>query len=92
MVRAGIFGATGYTGHELVKILQKHPQVEVAFATSQSFAGQKLSDLYPQAPHLPLVLGEEAPLNMVDVVFFVPPSCGGGRNGRSRLSGWRHRH
>ncbi len=73
MIKAGIFGATGYTGYELVKILQQHPQVNVAFATSQSFAGQHLSDVYPQAPHLPLVLGEEAPLDAVDVVFLCLP-------------------
>ncbi len=73
MIKAGIFGATGYTGYELVKILQRHPQVDVAFATSQSFAGQHLSDVYPQAPHLPLVLGEDAPLDAVDVVFLCLP-------------------
>lgn len=73
MIKAGIFGATGYTGYELVKILQRHPQVNVAFATSQSFAGQHLSDVYPQAPHLPLILGEDAPFNTVDVVFLCLP-------------------
>ena len=73
MIKAGIFGATGYTGYELVKILQRHPQVDVVFATSQSFAGQHLSDVYPQAPHLPLILGEAAPLDAVDVVFLCLP-------------------
>jgi N-acetyl-gamma-glutamyl-phosphate reductase len=73
MVNAGIFGATGYTGYELMKILQRHPQVDVVFATSQSFTGQMLSDVYPQAPHLPLILGKDAPLNTVDVVFLCLP-------------------
>jgi N-acetyl-gamma-glutamyl-phosphate reductase len=73
MIKAGIFGATGYTGYELVKTLQRHPQVNVAFATSQSFAGQHLSDVYPQAPHLPLILGEEAPFEAADVVFLCLP-------------------
>lgn len=73
MIRAGIFGATGYTGYELVKILQRHPQVSVVFATSHSFAGQPLSDVYPQAPHLPLILGEDAPFDAVDVVFLCLP-------------------
>ena len=73
MIKAGIFGATGYTGYELVKILQRHPQVEIAFATSQSFAGQTLAAVYPQAPQLPLILGEEAPLDQVDVVFLCLP-------------------
>ena len=73
MIKAGIFGATGYTGYELAQILTKHPDVQIQFATSQSFAGQHLSDIYPQAPHLPLILGEEAPLNQVDVVFLCLP-------------------
>ena len=73
MIKAGIFGATGYTGYELVQILSKHPDVQIQFATSQSYAGQCLSDIYPQAPHLPLILGEETPLNQVDVVFLCLP-------------------
>ncbi|WP_420644164.1 N-acetyl-gamma-glutamyl-phosphate reductase [Candidatus Leptofilum sp.] len=73
MIKAGVFGATGYTGYELVKVLQRHPQVEITFATSQSFAGQTLAAVYPQAPQLPLILGEEAPLDGVDVVFLCLP-------------------
>ncbi|MCP4363580.1 MAG: N-acetyl-gamma-glutamyl-phosphate reductase [Chloroflexi bacterium] len=73
MIDAGVFGATGYTGYELLKILEHHPDVQIQFATSQSFAGQRLSDIYPQAPHLPLIAGEEAPLDQVDVVFLCLP-------------------
>ena len=73
MIRAGIFGATGYTGYELVKILQRHPQVMIGFTTSQTFAGKRLSDVYPQAPPLPLVLGEAAPLDEVEVAFLCLP-------------------
>jgi len=73
MIKAGVFGATGYTGFELVQILTGHPQVEIAFATSQTFAGQDLSAVYPQAPHLPLIAGEAASLAQVDVVFLCLP-------------------
>jgi N-acetyl-gamma-glutamyl-phosphate reductase len=73
MIKTGIFGATGYTGHELVKILGRHPQVDVVFGTSQSFAGQTLAEVYLQAPSLPLILSEEAPLSEVDVVFLCLP-------------------
>jgi N-acetyl-gamma-glutamyl-phosphate reductase len=41
MIRVGIYGATGYTGHELLKIFARHPQVEVVFTTSDSSAGQR---------------------------------------------------
>lgn len=73
MIQAGIFGVTGYTGYELVRILAKHPDVQVQFATSQSFAGKWLTDVYPQAPHLPLIDEASAPLETVDVVFLCLP-------------------
>ncbi|MFQ5421026.1 MAG: N-acetyl-gamma-glutamyl-phosphate reductase, partial [Anaerolineae bacterium] len=69
----GIFGATGYTGFELVQILTRHPQAQIVFATSQSNAGGWLDEAYPQAPHLPLVAGEDAPLAQADVVFLCLP-------------------
>jgi N-acetyl-gamma-glutamyl-phosphate reductase len=73
MIRAGIYGATGYTGYELVKLLQRHPAAEIAFVTSQSQAGKTLREVLPGAPALPLVAGEDAPLADVDVVFLCLP-------------------
>lgn len=73
MIRAGIYGATGYTGLELVKLLQRHPAAEIAFVTSQSQASKRLSDVFPGAPALPLVVGEDASLDEVDVVFLCLP-------------------
>jgi N-acetyl-gamma-glutamyl-phosphate reductase len=32
-VRVGVFGATGYTGRELVRLLKRHPRAGVAFTT-----------------------------------------------------------
>ena len=48
-IRVGIFGASGYTGGELLRILLGHPQVELAFASSRSLAGQPIAD---ELPHL----------------------------------------
>lgn len=73
MIKAGIFGATGYTGFELVKILKSHPDVEISFATSQSFAGQSLADVYPSAPKLDLILSTAAPISEIDVAFLCLP-------------------
>jgi N-acetyl-gamma-glutamyl-phosphate reductase len=73
MIHAGIFGATGYTGYELVKILHQHPHVQIQFATSQSYAGKWLADVYPQAPPLPLIADRDAPLQKVDMVFLCLP-------------------
>lgn len=73
MIRAGVFGATGYTGAELVRLLQRHPQVALVFVTSESSAGRTLRDIYPSAPALPLIRGADADLGGVDVVFLCLP-------------------
>ncbi len=73
MLNIGIFGATGYTGYELVKILLNHPQARIVFATSESYAGQKLSDVFACPYALPLVPAAEASLEGVDVAFLCLP-------------------
>lgn len=49
MVRVGVLGATGYTGLELVRLLKRHPYVELTYLSSQSFADKTFSDVYPHA-------------------------------------------
>lgn len=73
MIRAGIYGATGYTGVELAMILQRHIGAEVTFVASQSQAGKSLRDVFPVAPDLRLIDMEAAPLADVDVVFLCLP-------------------
>jgi N-acetyl-gamma-glutamyl-phosphate reductase len=36
--RVGVFGATGYTGRELVRLLRRHPRARVAFTTGSGAA------------------------------------------------------
>ena len=33
MIKIGIFGATGYTGLELLKVLQRHPATHITWLT-----------------------------------------------------------
>ncbi|NJP05840.1 MAG: N-acetyl-gamma-glutamyl-phosphate reductase [Chloroflexaceae bacterium] len=73
MIRAGIYGATGYTGIELARLLDQHPRVTTVFATARSAAGQRLSDVFPTTLDLPLIAAEEADLSQVDVVFCCLP-------------------
>ncbi|PIE74595.1 MAG: N-acetyl-gamma-glutamyl-phosphate reductase [Deltaproteobacteria bacterium] len=47
MIRAGIIGATGYTGAELVRLLSGHEDVEIEFLSSRQYAGKLYSDIYP---------------------------------------------
>lgn len=46
-IKAGVIGASGYAGAELVRLLLQHPNVELSGISSQSYLGKKLSDLYP---------------------------------------------
>jgi N-acetyl-gamma-glutamyl-phosphate reductase len=73
MIKVGVFGATGYTGSELVNILLKHPEVEITFATSQTYAGKRMDDVYPAGPELDLVPADSAPLSRTDAVFLCLP-------------------
>lgn len=73
MIRAGVFGATGYTGLELIKILTRHPQVTIAFATSNSYAGQSLAEVIAGAPNLMLMQPDAVDLTAVDIAFLCLP-------------------
>ncbi|MBN1217669.1 MAG: N-acetyl-gamma-glutamyl-phosphate reductase [Anaerolineae bacterium] len=73
MIKVGVFGASGYTGFEIIGMLRRHPAVELAFATSESSAGLAISDLYPVPWPIPLVASAKAPLDQVDAVFCCLP-------------------
>ncbi len=49
-MKVGIVGASGYSGAELLRLLEDHPQLVPAVATSREFAGRKVSDVYPNLP------------------------------------------
>ena len=44
---AGIIGATGYTGAELVRLLYGHPKIEKMLLSSVNFEGQSIEEVYP---------------------------------------------
>lgn len=73
VVRAGVLGASGYTGLELCRLLLRHPAVELAFATSQSEAGRPLGPAVRAATALRLCRAEEARLEGCEVVFSCLP-------------------
>lgn len=79
MIKAGIIGATGYAGQQLASLLVNHPEAEIKFVSSNSYAGQLFSDIYPQfykILDMPLLSTEEAKAAMsdVDVVFTALPN------------------
>ena len=46
MIKAGIIGATGYAGAELVRILMNHKEVEIAWYGSRSYVDENYADIY----------------------------------------------
>lgn len=77
MIKAGVLGATGYAGSELVRILTAHPDVEITLLVSHSYAGQKMSDIYPSMKGVcDIVLSElsaDDAAKKCDVVFTALP-------------------
>ena len=59
-IKAGIIGATGYAGVELIRILLGHPDVTISAISSVSFEGKALSEVYPSMYQLcDMVLTDE---------------------------------
>lgn len=67
-IRAGIVGGAGYTGGETLRLLLRHPRVEVAFVQSRSQAGKPVTSTHPDLiGETDLIFAEGA--EEADVVF-----------------------
>ena len=75
MIKIGIAGSTGYTGIELVQLLQRHPHSKIVWITSESNAGRPLSEVHAVPWRYPLITLEDAYTRVaeVDVVFLCLP-------------------
>jgi N-acetyl-gamma-glutamyl-phosphate reductase len=73
MIKVGIYGATGYTGCQLVKILLSHPEVEIAFLTSETYKGKRYSEVFSCAYDMHLVGADKADTSEVEAVFVCLP-------------------
>ena len=77
MIRVGVLGATGYAGAELVRLLIAHKHTEITMLASKSFAGQKMSEVYPSLAGVCDIVLEEADVDVAaekcDVVFTALP-------------------
>jgi N-acetyl-gamma-glutamyl-phosphate reductase len=76
VIKAGIIGATGYTGVELLRLLALHPEVELAVVTSRELAGTAVASRYPNLRgHVDLNYSSPdiKALADCDVVFYATP-------------------
>ncbi len=77
-IKAGVIGATGYGGIELVRLLAQHPAVSLQVLVSRSQAGQKVVDIFPHlrsssCDQLIYCAPQDADWSGLDVVFFATP-------------------
>ena len=86
MIRAGIIGATGYAGAELVRILLAHPEAEVVWYGSRSYVDQPFARQYGNFLKLVDNICSDDNLEELsheaDVIFTATPQgfCGGAVN------------
>lgn len=74
-IKAGIVGATGYAGAELVRLLSSHPCAEISAISSVSYEGEKLGDVYPAYKFLNDMICEnqDVVIEKSDVIFAALP-------------------
>ncbi|MEM8665806.1 MAG: N-acetyl-gamma-glutamyl-phosphate reductase [Pseudomonadota bacterium] len=71
-----IYGASGYTGAELIRLLSLHPAARIRAMSADSNAGKPMSSVYPQFSTLDLpVLQKLADVDLegIDVLFCALP-------------------
>ena len=77
MHRIAVIGASGYTGVELLRLLSRHPETELACVTSRQYAGQSVSEVFPSLQgSLDLTFEEinlEGLADRADLVFTAVP-------------------
>ncbi len=76
LIKIGVIGASGYTGSDLIRLLIKHPNVKLEFATANNHAGQNLHDIFPyltDKSNICLQKWEDVNWNNVDVIFSCLP-------------------
>jgi len=75
-LKTSIIGITGYTGLELLRLLQMHPQVDIAYLTSRQHEDTPIGELYPHLTHLDLRITNTDHVTVAedsDVVFLALP-------------------
>ncbi len=77
MIKAGIIGATGYAGGELVRLLLGHKEAKIVWYGSRSYVERKYADIYQNMFQLVDDICQddnmEAMAEQVDVIFTATP-------------------
>ena len=75
-IKAGIIGASGYAGYELIKILKKHPKVDLKILNSRTYANKTVKSVYKDFKDSKLKFTDVGldELSSLDVVFLTVPN------------------
>jgi len=77
MPHVAIYGASGYTGQELLRLLIRHPGVHISAITSRKYKGISLSDVFPVFKDVTTIefmdASPEEVIPLCDVVFLALP-------------------
>jgi N-acetyl-gamma-glutamyl-phosphate reductase len=74
-IKAAIVGASGYSGQELIRLLLRHPHVEIAHFTSRQYAGKPVAEVFPMFRSLVDAQFTEPKVSDIegDIVFLALP-------------------
>ena len=75
-IKIAILGASGYTGAELIRLLSRHPDAELALLTAERHAGKPLGEVFPHLGGLelpPLIKIADADWDKAELVFCALP-------------------
>lgn len=75
-LRVGIVGASGYSGEELVRLLLRHPEVELTCITSRQYEGKGIGVAFPRYMESPLTFTAPVAAEVAartDIVFLALP-------------------
>lgn len=77
MIKAGIIGASGYAGQELMRLLMQHPECEMKTVTSKSYVDKPYSEIYGNFTGITSKACEKLDMEQiakeVDVLFIALP-------------------
>ena len=75
MIRTAIFGASGYGGGELIRLIDAHPDLEAVYLGAHTRAGSSLGDVHPHLAGGDRILRSNEPDSLpdVEVAFFALP-------------------
>ncbi|MDX8396508.1 MAG: N-acetyl-gamma-glutamyl-phosphate reductase, partial [Mariprofundaceae bacterium] len=88
-IQTAILGSTGYTGSELIRLIDAHPYFNIAHLGAHSQAGKKLSDVLPgiggKTSHMTLASADADIADDIQLVFTALPHAAAAKSVKKAL-------